>query len=222
MKDYERLTNPNLEEYYPKHDFCLGCEHFENHTCKRWNGNCANYEDFNRVYDRLFDLEDKIERGEIDYVADKDKEIARLTEENESLSKPFTDGKCVYLSDSEPAEGCVQSPCPNYKPVEDILKENAELHARLSKAVELKVNVRDTLYMPWKHNGIYEIATLEILEIRVGDEVKYITDIESDDEVFLYKYKCGIFSDEDFDNMVFTDSAKAEARLAELKGGDQE
>lgn len=103
-----------------------------------------------------------------------------------------------------------------------LTEENAELHARLDKAVELKVNVRDTLYMPWKHNGIYGIATLEILEIRVGDEVKYITDIESDDEVFLYKYKCGIFSDEDFDNMVFTDSAKAEARLAELKGGEGE
>lgn len=108
------------------------------------------------------------------------------------------------------------------KEIARLTAENAELHARLDKAVVLKVNVRDTLYMPWKHNGIYGIATLEILEIRVGDEVKYITDIESDDEVFLYKYKCGIFSDEDFDNMVFTDSAKAEARLAELKGGEGE
>lgn len=105
---------------------------------------------------------------------------------------------------------------------EEICDDPNELHARLEKAVVLKVNVRDTLYMPWKHNGIYGIATLEILEIRVGDEVKYITDIESDDEVFLYKYKCGIFSDEDFDNMVFTDRTKAEARLAELKGGEGE
>lgn len=44
--------------------------------------------------DRLFDLEDKIERGEIDYVADKDNEIARLTAENaelrETLSKMET------------------------------------------------------------------------------------------------------------------------------------
>lgn len=127
------------------------------------------------------------ERDEINYVADKYEEIARLIAENDSLKS-----------------------------------ENAELHAKLKKAVVLKVNVRDTLYMPWKHNGIYGIATLEILEIRVGDEVKYITDIESDDEVFLYKYKCGIFSDEDFDNMVFTDRTKAEARLAELKGGEGE
>ena len=64
--------------------------------------------------------------------------IKELEAENERLRKQLSDGKCVYLSDSETAEGCVQSPCPNYKTVEDILKENADLHARLEKAVEVK------------------------------------------------------------------------------------
>lgn len=38
-----------------------------------------------KIHNRLADLEDKIERGEIDYVADKDKAVARLTAENERL-----------------------------------------------------------------------------------------------------------------------------------------
>lgn len=90
MKDYKRLTNPNLEEYYPKHDFCLGCEHFENHICKRWNGNCANYEDFNRVYDRLFDLEDKIESGELISTVQSEQgeqEVAYFAKHNAAVRK---------------------------------------------------------------------------------------------------------------------------------------
>lgn len=83
------------------------------------------------------------------------KENEHLTAENERLSKQLSDGKCVYLSDSETSEGCVQSPCPNYKTVEDILKENAELKARLDKAVELPCvyntfsNKRQKCYGSW-------------------------------------------------------------------------
>ena len=210
MKDYERLTNPNLEEYYPKHDFCLGCEHFENHTCNRWNGTCANYEDFNRVYDRLYDLEDKIECGEIDYIADKDKEIARLTAENERLIKQLSERKCVYLSDSETAEGCVQSPCPNYKTVEDILKENARLHARLEKAVELPCKVGDTVWCIRAYGTGYQIEENSVIEIvfEYGNNMK----IKTSRGLFGYdKWTYGLDC--------FTDRAKAEA---ELKGGEGE
>lgn len=38
------------------------------------------------IVDKIADLEDKLERGEIDYVADKDKEIDRLTAENKQLT----------------------------------------------------------------------------------------------------------------------------------------
>lgn len=57
MKDYDRLTKPSS-------DYPIG----------------------GILYCRLKDIEDKIERGEIDYVADKDKEIARLTAENAELT----------------------------------------------------------------------------------------------------------------------------------------
>lgn len=65
MKDYKRLTE--------KRETPL--------VMSMWADSCYSL----RIHNRLADLEDKIERGEIDYVADKDKEISRLTEENESL-----------------------------------------------------------------------------------------------------------------------------------------
>ena len=64
MGDYKRLTNKNLDEYNPEYDFCVGCEHFgEPNGCNRWNGTCGNYERFMETYNRLAELEDKIEQG---------------------------------------------------------------------------------------------------------------------------------------------------------------
>lgn len=100
--------------------------------------------------------------------------------------------------------------------------ENAELRAKLDKAVELKANVGDVIYMPWKYDGNVSIATLEIIGIdfRKG-EFAYMTNLESDSAHYLIKYKCGIFRNKDFGNIIFTDYQSAEKRLAELKkGGD--
>lgn len=61
---YKRLTNNNLEEYNPEYDFCVGCKHFgEPNGCNRPNGTCDNYERFIETYNRLAELEDKIENG---------------------------------------------------------------------------------------------------------------------------------------------------------------
>ena len=66
MKDYKRLTNNNLEEYNPEYDFCVGCKYFgEPNGCNRPNGTCDDYERFNETYNRLAELEDKIESGEL-------------------------------------------------------------------------------------------------------------------------------------------------------------
>ena len=66
MKDYKRLTNNNLEEYDPEYDFCVGCKYFgEPNGCNRPNGTCDDYERFNETYNRLAELEDKIESGEL-------------------------------------------------------------------------------------------------------------------------------------------------------------
>ena len=64
MSDYKRLTNNNLEEYDPEYDFCCDCEYFgEPNGCNRPNGTCGNYDRFLETYNRLAELEDKIENG---------------------------------------------------------------------------------------------------------------------------------------------------------------
>lgn len=103
--------------------------------------------------------------------------------------------------------------------INDLISENEELRGRLDKAVELKANVGDVVYMPWKYDGNVSIATLRIIGIdfRKG-EFAYITDLESDSTYYLAKYGYGIFRNKDFGNIIFTDYQSAEARLTELKG----
>lgn len=97
--------------------------------------------------------------------------------------------------------------------------ENFELKARLENAVELKAKVGDVIYMPWKYDGTFDIARLLITGIYFKkNEFHYITDLESDSAIYLAKYQYGIFQNKDFNSIVFTDRAAAEARLAELKG----
>ena len=62
MSEYKRLTNNNLEEYDPEYDFCIGCKYFgEPNGCNRPNGTCDSYDRFIEIYNRLAELEDKIE-----------------------------------------------------------------------------------------------------------------------------------------------------------------
>ena len=64
MSEYKRLTNNNLEEYDPEYDFCIDCKYFgEPNGCNRPNGTCGNYDRVIEMYNRLAELEDKIEDG---------------------------------------------------------------------------------------------------------------------------------------------------------------
>ena len=64
MNEYKRLTNKNIDEFNPEYDFCIGCEYFgEPNGCNRQGGSCGNYDQFNELYNRLAELEDKIENG---------------------------------------------------------------------------------------------------------------------------------------------------------------
>lgn len=103
--------------------------------------------------------------------------------------------------------------------VEQLESENFSLRARLEKAVELKAKVGDIIYMPWIYDGIFDIASLLITGIYFkNDKFHYITNLESDSAIYLSKYKYGIFQNEDFNNIVFTNCSEAESCLAELKG----
>lgn len=103
------------------------------------------------------------------------------------------------------------------KEIARLKAENAELKARIEKAVELKAKIGDILYMPLVYDGNATVATLLIIDIHFRNSgFVYITNLVSDSAVYLAKYKYGIFRSEDFDNIIFTDRTKAEQRLAEL------
>lgn len=127
-----------------------------------------------------------------------------------------------WLNKQEKVLYSVREKSDKDKEIARLTAENAELKARLEKAVELKAKVGDVIYMPWEYGGSNGVATLSIIGSDFhNDEFIYITDLESDSVYYLEKYKNGIFCDKDFDNIVFTDRAAAEARLAELKGGKE-
>lgn len=92
MKGYERFTQKDK-------DICKDCvlACFKRETCVKKNS-----------YERLKFLENAIERGEIDYVADKDAEIARLTAENERLR---TEKTCKNISENNPVDEFKCSKC---------------------------------------------------------------------------------------------------------------
>ena len=101
---YERLTKKICGYYHGKsfvggkgvindREYCRGCF------------------DATAIVDRLGELEDKIEAGEIDYVADRDKEIARLTSENAELRATLSKMETVEKELRERLEKAVELPC---------------------------------------------------------------------------------------------------------------
>lgn len=252
MKDYERLTEKGKPKY-----------------CEKLKSGIANWE----AILRLSNLEDKIESGEIDYVADKDKEIARLTEENARLKKEkiclniaedngvFVCSECKFATLNDyrlklnkqicgllrlngdnvslyAAQRIKELEAENelliaenakideYKCViadiseqcEELEAENAELHARLEKAVILPCKVGDTVYWieKWRTEPQIDEYTVHGFMIDTTNE-KVCIRVKLDKDGFFVplvgEYK---------DKQLFFDRAKAEARLAELRGGDQE
>lgn len=155
--------------------------------------------------DRLFDLEDKIESGELI----SKKEVERLKSENVALCNEADENAALSMENKMRADR--------------LEVENAALRERLEKAVELKAKRLDVIYMPWVYDGNFGIATLQIIgiDLRTNGEIAYITNLESDSIIYLAKYSYGIFYNADFDHIVFTDRSKAEALLAELKGGKE-
>ena len=68
MKDYKRLTNTNLDEFNPRYAFCKSIDYLCKNSCDyqgcaRKGGDCENYKQFIKMYNRLYELEDKIEQG---------------------------------------------------------------------------------------------------------------------------------------------------------------
>lgn len=82
------------------------------------------------IYNRLSEIEDKIESGEIDYVSDRDKEIARLTAENQRLREEVAEQKSIAAHEHATQMEWFRIAC-------DYKAENAALQKRLDNTVEL-------------------------------------------------------------------------------------
>ena len=89
MKEYKRLTNNNRDEYDAEYDFCCDCKYFgEPCGCNRPNGTCGNYDRFIETYNRLAELEDKIENRTLVEVE------SPCTEEFDYICKYYENGLC--------------------------------------------------------------------------------------------------------------------------------
>lgn len=95
---------------------------------------------------------------------------------------------------------------------DELEAENASLNARLDRAVILPCKVGDTVWCIRAYGKGYQIEENSVIEIvfEYGNNMR----IKTSRGLFGYdKWTYGLDC--------FTDPAKAEARLAELKGGEQ-
>ena len=98
---------------------------------------------------------------------------------------------------------------------EQLKAENADLRERLEKTVELPCKVGDTIYS-------LDHFDLKIRENKVIAITFLLSNSVNHLEVQAHKFRGAVASFEsiDFGKDVFTDRSAAEARLAELKGGE--
>lgn len=116
------------------------------------------------------------------------------------------------------AEECFDKIIDEYKTrIKELELENAELRARLDKAVEFKYKLGDIVYFfPFREKEVYQGKVIGIylnyyspsnpIWIRVQYDIPMIVK-DTDTEVW--------------ENMVFYNRQEAESRLAELKGEQQ-
>lgn len=140
MKGYKRLTDR------------VTAEMLRNTEGEGWDSDNIEAQ----CYIRLAELEDKIESGEIDYVSDKDAEIACLTAENaelrERLGKAVVN-KCIYYINSvwndatmtrkdEVCQGAIDYACDNFVEVAGLVLKWEKIYftreAALARLAELK------------------------------------------------------------------------------------
>lgn len=87
-----------------------------------------------QCYIRLAELEDKIERGEIDYASDRDKEIARLIAENQRLREEAAEQKSIAEHEHATQMEWFRLAC-------DYKAENAEVSKQAIKAFAERVKM---------------------------------------------------------------------------------
>ena len=138
-------------------------------------------------------------------------EYRALQAENAELKEKWNNQRCVYSFDGEVMEYCVNGPCEVDRTVSEVREENAELRARLDKAVEFPFCVIDK--KTGKEADIYNIALNE----EWANHLIYC-DMEGfaiqEDGTLVLLDECNNMAYCPFDRFEIV----SEARLAELKG----
>lgn len=208
MKDYKRLTE--RDEFGNADIIGLSTEKLYSELC------FSETHLLTKALNKLADLEDKIESGEIDYVADSKTE------------QTITD----LLIEFDEMGFAPTTVCPNLeqyatewrervrKEFARLTAENAALQKRLDSAIELPCKVGDTVYSVFEFPNEKTVlkGTCKHININICSgfpEIFIKLVFETNEQLFLRTY-----SGNDLNNIFLLRSA-AEARLEELKGGKQ-
>ena len=145
--------------------------------------------------------------------------IQRLKAENAELKSSLTHANEECLKWHERTQNLLKDSGGSIsgyeKKISDLQAENAALRERLSRAVELPCIVGDIIYSinPFSKNiDEYKVISISFL---LSQSVNHISV-----NALNYREALTTFEKYDFDKEWFTDKTKAEARLAELKGGE--
>ena len=115
--------------------------------------------------DHFAELEDKIESGEIDYVSDRGKEIARLTAENQRLREDAAEQKSIAEYEHAMQMEWFRIAC-------DYKSENAELRETLSKMETVEKELTDRLKNAVELPCVKSVKTKEWIDkVEVGDTI---------------------------------------------------
>lgn len=136
--------------------------------------------------------------------------IKHLTAENQRLKEEAAEQKSIAEHEHATQMEWFRIAC-------DYKAENAELRARLEKAVELPCKVGDTVYfIPASISKTSEFFIMEWkIESIIIMEKSYTLNCVDSKKRFYYMF------DRLFGIQWFTDRTKAEARLKELQGGER-
>lgn len=106
-----------------------------------------------------------------------------------------------------------------------MLKRLGELEDKIEHGllVELPCTVGDTVYMPWEYDGVSGVAELTVndifLDLNIGSS-SIQTNLESDVAEYMRRYRYGLFEFNEVGKKIFLTKEEAEAKLAELRGGE--
>ena len=207
MKDYKRLTKWSN----------LGTLHILDFVGKEIPLCDVSALDIDNLAGRLVELEDKIENGEIDYVADRDEKIEKLTAENDNLTVELEvaqrdiDNLTRTLEEANDEIKALEAENAELKAtISKMETVEKELRARMNKAIELPCKVGDKLFvvMPELYgNQIIEALVNQIIFNHGETQILVYYDIHQEGRIHeLYERFLG--------KTVFLTREAAEKRLA--------